>query len=367
MRDAKRATGRSIVDLTISNPVAAGFDYPHQQLQDIFGSLADFSYRPEASGDYCARQAVAARYVDLAPEQIALTASTSEAYSVLFKLLCDPGDEVLVPTPSYPLFDYLASLEAVRAIPYRLLYAGGWFVNFNSLTGALSDRTRAIVIVNPNNPTGSFLKRAELDLLLEMADRRGIPLISDEVFAEYPLGEGADIVPTLAGSARGLGFSLSGLSKLTAMPQLKLGWIAVHGEKKLVAGAIERLEHVLDTYLSVSTPVQRVLPQLLIAGLDMREQIRMRIKGNFAALVEELRGSPVQPLHTEGGWSAILQLPRTRSEESWAMELLDRFDVAVQPGYFFDMASEAYAVVSLLSPADDFAKGIGAIKAITQA
>jgi alanine-synthesizing transaminase len=354
--------GEPIIDLTISNPVAAGFDYPHERLREIFAAVHDFAYHPDPFGHRSARNAIAAYYaarsVVVAPEQIALTASTSEAYSLLLKLLCDPGDEILVPSPSYPLFEYLAALECVRVVPYRLLYAGNWFVDFDYLRAVVSDRTRAIVVVNPNNPTGSFLKQSEYAALVELTSFADVPLICDEVFMDYPIAPAPDLISTLAGSQTGLSFSLNGLSKAAGMPQMKLGWIVISGDPGERSRAGERLEHVLDTYLSVGTPVQKALPDLLNAGMAVREQIQQRISANYGALASLLRGAPVHPLHTEGGWSAILQLPNTHSEEHWATTLLRDDGVAVQPGYFFDMASEAYAVVSLLTPPDKLRFGI---------
>ena len=351
------------MDLTISNPVAGGFEYPHAQINQVFAALDHFSYHPEPFGELGARSAVSTYYagragVTVSPHNIALTASTSEAYSVLFKLLCDPGDEILVPTPSYPLFDYLAALESVRTVPYRLLYAGNWFVDPGHLRSVLTKRTRAIVIVSPNNPTGSFLKSGEFSLLSDLAASHRISLICDEVFLDYPLSPAPDSMPTLAGNDVGLGFSLNGLSKSAGMPQLKLGWIVIHGEAAERARAAERLEEILDTYLSVGTPVQRALPGLLPLGLEFQKQIRARLHANMQAAVSLLEGSPVHPLHLEGGWSAILQLPGTRTEEFWATTLLRDYNVAVQPGYFFDMASEAFIVVSLLTPESEFVAGL---------
>ena len=362
LRHAKQLAGEPILDLTISNPLRAGFDYPHQRIREIFASIPEFSYDPDPFGEVASRSAIASYYArhgaSVQPQQLALTASTSEAYAVLFKLLCDPEDEILVPTPSYPLFDYLAALESVRAIPYRLLYAGNWFVDFDHLRSGISDRTRAIVVVTPNNPTGSFLKAGERASLLELANDRGLALICDEVFMDYPILPGSDVVRTLAGTEIGLSFSLNGLSKSAGMPQLKLAWIVINGDAKERSKAAERLEQILDTYLSVGTPVQRVLPELLTLGFEIQEQIRARINSNFLTLVNTLSGSPVHSLHVEGGWSAILRLPITRSEEYWTTTLLRDFGVAVQPGYFFDIAGEAFAVVSLLTPSEQLSTGL---------
>ncbi len=362
LKHARQLAGLPILDLTISNPVEAGFHYPHARIAEIFGAVRDLSYRPHPFGEISARAAVAGYYaqhqISIDPQQIALTASTSEAYSILFKLLCDPGDEVLVPTPSYPLFDFLAALDSVRVVPYRLLYAGNWFIDLEHLEYSISARTRAIVLVNPNNPTGSFLKLGEHAALVRIAEAHGLPLISDEVFMEYPVTTQADLVRTLAQNTNGLGFSVNGLSKTTGMPQVKLGWIVIHGERSATAAASERLEHILDTYLSVGTPVQKALPDLLTAGVEIRQQIQRRITGNIMALPELLRCSPAQMLHLEGGWSAIVQLPAIQTEEDWVSTLIRDYGVAVQPGYFFDMASEAYIVVSLLAGPDELTDGI---------
>lgn len=354
LKHSRLEAGLPVTDLTISNPVAAGLEYPHARLAEILASVRDFSYTPHPLGDIGARTAIASFYaregIVVQPDQLCLTASSSEAYSVLFKLLCDPGDEILVPTPSYPLFEYLAALDSVRVAPYRLLYAGSWFVDLEHLKSLISARTRAIIVVNPNNPTGSFLKRAEYEALCELAENRRLPLISDEVFRAYRFRPDAAIVPTLAGRQSGLSFLLDGLSKAAGMPQLKLGWISIHGGRLETAEAAQRIEHILDTYLSVGTPVQRALPDLLGEGLLIQGQIQHRINSNLALVRELLEGSPADSLHVEGGWSSILQIPATRTEDDWVTTLLGDYGVAVQPGYFFDLPREAYVVVSLLTP-----------------
>jgi aspartate/methionine/tyrosine aminotransferase len=276
-----------------------------------------------------------------------LTASTSEAYSYLFKLLCDPGDEILSPRPSYPLFEFLAGLESVRVVQYPLRYDGVWHIDFEALEQAVTPRTRAIVVVNPNNPTGSFLKREERARL----ETLGIPILSDEVFSDYAFAPDDSRVRTLTSSSGVLTFSMSGLSKIAGLPQMKLGWIVAGGPGH--EAALERLELIADTYLSVATPVQIALPRLLQASAVVRAQILDRTRANLALL----RRSAV-PLHVEGGWYATLQVPRTRSEEDWAIELLERRDVLVQPGFYFDFESEAFLVLSLLTPPDVFAEGL---------
>ncbi len=362
MRRSKEKTGERLNDLTLSNPVSAGFDYPHQPLREVFGSLKDFSYRPDPLGELHARNAVSSYYasrgISISTDHIALTASTSEAYSVLFKLLCNPGDEVLVPTPSYPLFDDLAALESIRAVPYRLLYAGGWFIDLDYLRSLFSPRTRAMVIVNPNNPTGSFIKQGEYEAITEMAAGFDVPLISDEVFSDYRIATPSDAVRSLIGTHSGLAFSLNGLSKIAGMPQMKLGWIAIHGGKTHCDEALVALEHVLDTYLSVGTPVQRGLDQVLSLGGEVQRQIRERLHRNVQLIKETLRQTPIEPLAIEGGWSAILRLPGTHTEEFWVTKLLADYNIMAQPGYFFDFASEPYLVISLLTPPFRLQRGI---------
>ena len=293
-----------------------------------------------------AREAVSLYYGDVPASRILLTASTSEAYAYLFKLLCDPGDEVLSPRPSYPLFEFLAGLELVRAVPYPLRYDGVWHVDFDVLSRAITAKTRAIIVVNPNNPTGSFLKREEWARL----ESFGIPILSDEVFCDYALTEDASRVRTLTCARSVLTFSMSGLSKIAGLPQMKLGWIVVSGPGH--EEALERLELIADTYLSVAAPVQIALPQLLEDAVAVRVQISERTRANLASMRD------ARPLHAEGGWYAILQVPRTKSEEEWAMELLNRRDVLVQPGFYYDFESEAFLVLSLLTRPEVFAEGL---------
>jgi len=367
--EEQRRAGARLLDLTSANPTEVFDNYPHAEIQRAYARLDDFTYQPDPFGAQRARDVIADWYkrrgIHVSPEQLALTASTSEAYSLLFKLLCDPGDEVLVPAPSYPLFEYLARLESVEIVPYRLLYDGSWFVDFASVRAAISARTRAIVAVNPNNPTGSFLKNHETEELLKIAREHSLPVIADEVFMDYGFAGAVDCTRTLIGSDRVLSFSLGGLSKSAGMPQMKLAWIVVNDGAEIRADARARLELLLDTYLSVSTPVQNALGELLTIGAGIARQICARIERNRAALESILRNSPVHVLHAEGGWSAILQLPNIWREEDWMAELISRRQVLVQPGYFFDMSSEPYAVVSLLTQEDVFAEGIERIRAAT--
>jgi hypothetical protein len=355
-----------LLDLSVANPTETFNDYPHARVREAFHDLKTFQYRPEPLGSEAARVAIAGWYrrrgITIESDQLALTASTTEAYALLFKLLCNPGDEIVVPAPSYPLFDYLALLESVKPVPYRLAYDGSWFIDFSSLQAAISPRTRAIVAVNPNNPTGSFLKEAEAGRLIAIAEQRNLPVISDEVFMDFPLVTSEGRVRTLIGRDTILSFSLNGLSKTAGMPQMKLAWIAMNGPAEAQAVARTRLELLLDTYLSVGTPVQEALPDLLAIGLEMQAQIIARLASNRDALVTLLERSPAHTLHVEGGWSAILRLPNVLPEETWVTRLLADCGVVVQPGYFFDMLSGANVVVSLITPPEIFIEGIRRIR-----
>jgi alanine-synthesizing transaminase len=358
----KRQAGAKLLDLTAWNPTDAFEDYPHHRIAGAYRAVQDFSYRPNPSGYAAARRAIAGYYaaqkISISPDQLLLTASTSEAYALLFKLFCDPGDEVLAPLPSYPLFEYLAALESVRIIPYRLRYDGSWFIDIASLRKGVSLRTRALIIVNPNNPTGSFLKQHEAEEIFCLANDHDLPVISDEVFMDYSLGAYSGRVHTLIGAGSILSFSLNGLSKGAGMPQMKLAWIALSGPEPACESARQRLELISDTYLSVGSPVQCALPELLRIGADMQCLIKQRLTRNLAALNARLANQPAHCLHVEGGWSAIVQLPRTSTEEIWIARLLEEQSVIVQPGYFFDMDSEAYVVLSLLTPPETFDEGV---------
>jgi aspartate/methionine/tyrosine aminotransferase len=337
---------RDLIDLTISNPTQAGIHYP----PDLLAPLADASalvYRPEPFGLAAAREAVAGTYaargLSIKADRIVLTSSTSEAYSILFKLLCDPARSVvLTPVPSYPLFAHLTRLDGVAAHEYPLQYHGTW-------------------TVSPNNPTGSSLGARDADELTRRCEDRQAALILDEVFCDYPLREPLEDAPALAGPGCLL-FRLGGLSKMAGLPQVKLGWIALDGPEDLVVDAMDRLELICDTYLSVSTPVQIALASLLERSADVRRQILERVRANYASLEEwvgRARGATL--LRAEGGWSAVLRVPATTSEEDLALDLLERGGVVVHPGYFFDFAHEAFLVVSLLPEPDPFARGVARV------
>lgn len=356
-----RAEGREIVDLTESNPTRVGLVYP----ADLLAMLSDrraLSYRPQPFGMDDARAAVARDYarqgirVDAA--NVALTASTSEAYSLLFKLLADAGDEVLVPQPSYPLFDHLSRLDLVTARPYTLEYHGVWSLDLAAVRDAFTERTRAVLIVTPNNPTGSAITPAELDALCAMCRARGVAVIADEVFADYALHGDAQAWGRLASRDDVLGFSLGGLSKSVGLPQAKLGWIAVSGPSELRQSALERLELICDTYLSVSTPVQIAAGDLLDRGAAVREQIRKRIAENFRWMRSATDTTACTTLNAEGGWSAVLQVPTLETEEDLVVSLLSNDGVLVHPGFFFDFSHPSFLVISLLPAPDTFASGV---------
>jgi alanine-synthesizing transaminase len=357
---AHRSAGRSILDLTSTNPTRVGLDYPADLLAPL-ASDAALVYQPEPFGLPAARGAVAAdfarRGISVAADHVVLTASTSEAYTLLFKLLCDPGDDVLVPTPSYPLFDHLTRLDALNAREYALQYHGRWEVDVDSMDAAWSGRTKAVLAVSPNNPTGSTWSEPEWEAVATRCASKGAALIVDEVFADYPLeGRALPVGPPSGGA---LVFRLGGLSKSAALPQVKLGWIAVDGPTALVCPALARLELICDTYLSVSTPVQVAAPALIERGAVVRSQVQERIERNFATLRQAAAADPsVELLHADGGWSAVVRVPARIAEEELVIGLLERCDTLVHPGFFFDFAHEAFLVFSLLPRPGDFAEGV---------
>jgi aspartate/methionine/tyrosine aminotransferase len=354
--EAKRRGGARILDLTESNPTRAELAYPVDVVR-AFDDPRVLFYHPAPAGMDEARTAVAEYYArrghTVAIDRILLTASTSEGYAYLFKLLADPGDDVLVPRPSYPLFEFLATMENVGVRQYPLRYHGEWSIDFDALRGLIGPRTRAIVLVNPNNPTGSFVSPAEAEQLSSL----GLPLISDEVFADYGF-EGR--FETLLDARAPLVFSMSGLSKAAGLPQMKLGWIVVGGERR--CEAMERLEWIADTYLSVATPVQCAAARLLEAGESVQRQIRERTAANLCWSRETLRGSSANVLDVQGGWYIVLKVPQVRTEEEWLLELLEKQNVLVQPGFFYDFEQEAYLVLSLLTPSAIFREGVGRLK-----
>lgn len=364
--EQRRQAGERIIDLTLSNPTRADLAYP----RDLLASLGDargLIYRPNARGLAETREAVAADYMRrgsrVAPERVVVTASTSDAYSLLFKVLCNPGDEVLIPHPSYPLFEHLTRLDAVVPVPYVLEYHGTWRIDMGALARAMSSRTRVLLAVSPNNPTGSYVKRDELADVERLCARHGVALVVDEVFADYRLdGErGLDIGDPLA-CTDALVFALGGLSKSIGLPQAKLGWVGVAGPPVLVAAAVARLEFACDTYLSVSTPVQMAAADLLHHGASIRASIQQRVMTNFRHLAELVTATPsCRLLDAEGGWYGVLRVPTLCTEEELVISLLRDEGILVHPGYFFDFPQESYLVLSLLTPTSDLEEGARAI------
>ncbi len=362
IREEKRAAREVVLDLTESNPTNVGLDYP----EDLLAPLADaggLRYEPVPFGLPSARDAVAAdfarRGTAIESSRIMLTASTSEAYAFLLKLLCDPGDEVLVPRPGYPLFEYLAGLESVRPVAYPFEHDGEWRLDLATLRERATSRARALVVVSPNNPTGAFLKCSELEALEAFCAERGLALVADEVFADYAFRADPRRAGSVARDGEALAFALGGLSKSCGLPQLKLAWMAVAGPESRRREALARLEVVADTYLSVGTPVQRALPALLARRAELQEPIAERVASNLASLRQRLLpGCPASLLEPEGGWYAVLRVPATLRESQRVESLLAERNVLVHPGYFFDFPREAYLVLSLLPRPGAFDLGV---------
>ncbi len=385
--EAHRRAGRKVLDLTASNPTEVGLQYDPAILAALANGAA-LHYHPEPKGLLAAREAVAEYYASLANApitrssrqpisagQIILTVSTSEAYSFVFRLLCNAGDQVLVPTPSYPLFEFLAVLQDVRLVPYALFYDHGWHVDFHSLESALTPRSRAVVLVHPNNPTGSYVKVHEIAQLNAICAARDLALVVDEVFLDYhirPAPSESRPAPAVDGPAfrsfafnhSALTFTLSGISKISALPQMKLAWIVTSGPQPLREQALARLEVIADTYLSMNTPVQLAAPALLRQRHSIREQLVRRVEANLAELDRQLDAQTLcARLQVEGGWYATLRVPVTRTDEQFVIELLQKTDVLVQPGYFYDFHSDGYLVLSLITPEETFAEGLARLLA----
>lgn len=359
--EAHRKSGRELLDLTASNPTNIGLRYDEQTLAAALARPEALRYEPDPRGLLSARQAVVQYYrergVSLDPAQILLTTSTSEAYSFIFRLLCDAGDQVLVPAPSYPLFEFLAELEDVRLRRYALLYDHGWQVDFHSLSAALEGSARAIMLVHPNNPTGSFIQPQEADELNRLCRARELALVADEVFLDFPLG--AERAATFAANTPALTFTLSGLSKIAGLPQMKFAWIVVSGPQDLRSMALERLEVIADTFLSMNTPVQLAAPAMFEFRRQFQPQLMARIRQNLAELERQLAAQKLcHRLLVEGGWYAVLRVPVTRTDEELALELLEKESVLLHPGHFYDFPGEGYLVLSLIAPEEQFREGI---------
>jgi alanine-synthesizing transaminase len=360
-----RASGQKILDLTVSNPTEAGVRPDSEIVLAALANPEAMHYDPQPRGLLGARQAVCRYYreshevFDLDPERLVLTTSTSEAYSYVFRLLCNAGDEILVPKPSYPLFEFLAALADVKLVPYPLLYDHGWQIDLDSLYKAATPRTRAVILVHPNNPTGSYVSASETSALNAFCRDSGTALIVDEVFLDYA----HDSVPrsSFLTNADALTFTLSGISKISALPQMKLAWVATSGrqDQDRVAEAGARLEIIADTYLSMNAPVQLAAPVLL----DQRKQIQPilldRLRVNLAELDRQLASRPsCVRLLVEGGWYVVLRVPAIESDEDLAIRLLREASVSVHPGHFYDFPSEGHLVLSLITEPANFREGV---------
>jgi aspartate/methionine/tyrosine aminotransferase len=363
-----RAAGKPLLDLTVSNPTECGFEYDGEIILAALRNPAALRYEPNSKGLESARLAVteyySARGQSVSAGDIVLTTSTSEAYSFVFRLLCNPGDELLIPAPSYPLFGFLADIQDVKLVRYPLIYDHGWQVDFHSLQQAITPRTRGVIVVNPNNPTGNFVTHSELARLNEVCRAREMALIADEVFLDFAFGH--EKPPSFSGNAGALTFTMSGLSKIAGLPQMKMAWLIASGPSELKKRALDRLEVIADTYLSPNAPVQLATPAFLEQRSGFQKQLLSRVRHNLGELDRQLGAQKsCSRLHVEGGWYAVLRVPATQSDEDLALTLLASRDVYVHPGHFFDFPADGYLVLSLITAEDHFAEGVGRILALT--
>jgi alanine-synthesizing transaminase len=362
--DAHRRAGRELLDLTASNPTTIGLEYREEELLRALSNREALRYEPQPRGLLAARETMTHYYSErgarVSPDDLILTTSTSEAYSFVFRLLCNPGDAVLVPTPSYPLFDFLADIQDVKLEPYELVYDHGWQIDFTSLTRAVERadaHCRALMVVHPNNPTGSYVKAREAEQLNHICAQNGLAIVADEVFLDYSLSEQRPL--TFSANDAVLTFTLSGLSKISALPQMKVAWVAVSGPQDLKNQALARLEVIADTYLSMNAPIQLAIPTMLEERHSVQSQLMHRVRENLQELDSQLaRQKLCRRLDVEGGWYASLRVPVTGSDEDVAIALLQEKGVLVQPGHFYDFAADGHLVVSLITPLDTFCSGI---------
>jgi len=364
----KRRNGTSLTDLTESNPTQCGLELPKARLRDLLHA-DNCRYDPDPRGSLTAREAIAQLYaradVQVTPEQIFLTSGTSEAYSHLFRLLCNPGDSVFSPRPSYPLFEHLAQLADISLLPYDLHYDGEWHIEPDEIAEQVRPRLKGMILIHPHNPTGMLIRKASWERMKRVLEKRGSSLIADEVFSAYRFTAGNGDVGSFAANDSILTFTLNGLSKLAGLPQLKLGWIVVSGPASLRQEAMQRLEVITDAFLSVSTPVQNALPAILDAITELTNPIRNRITANLRSLHSAIpAGGPVTLLSPEGGWNAVLRLPDVWSDEEWCLKLLERENTVVHPGHYFEFGRGSYVVLSLLPDVSEFAEGISRINRV---
>jgi aspartate/methionine/tyrosine aminotransferase len=358
------AAGREVVDLTISNPTRAELHYDAETILQALVNPQAMDYDPQPKGLRSAREAVAGYYRkqhdEIDPDAIVLTTSTSEGYSYVLRLLCNAEDEILVPKPSYPLFEFLADLEDVKLVPYPLLYDHAWQIDFPSLYKAVNHRTRAVVVVHPNNPTGSFVADKERSVLNQFCREYNLALVADEVFLDYAHDGAARA--TFADNREALTFTLSGLSKISGLPQMKLAWIVTSGADEQVGAALARLEVIADTYLSMNAPIQLAAPVLLEQRHSVQPLVLDRVRANLSELDRGLaKQKSCRRLDVEGGWYAVLRVPVTQSDEDLAIKILREHSVLVHPGHFYDFPNDGYLILSLITPLQDFRKGIAKV------
>jgi alanine-synthesizing transaminase len=362
-----RAARNPLLDLTASNPTTCGFHYNAPEVLSALADPASLLYEPQSKGLESARKAVVAYYAErddqVEPEDIILTTSTSEAYSFVFRALCEPGDEILIPAPSYPLFDFLADIQDVKPVRYPLLYDYGWQIDFPALERAITPRTRAVILVHPNNPTGHFCSAREIARFNEICSHRQMAVIADEVFLDFALA--ADRQPSFATNTTSLTFTMSGLSKISGLPQMKFAWLVATGPRELKAQALARLEVIADTYLSMNAPVQHAACALLGQRHGFQRQLMERVRKNLAELDLQLsRQKACSRLEVQGGWYAVLRVPATRPDEDLAIALLEAKNVYIHPGHFYDFPGDGHLVVSLITAENDFAEGIQRLTSI---
>ena len=356
-----RVAGKPLIDLTASNPTECGFTYDRERILSALADPQSLSYEPEPKGLLAAREVIVGYYADrgdhVAASDMLLTTSTSEAYAFVFRILCNPGDEVLIPTPSYPLFDLLADIQDVRLVRYPLIYDHGWQIAFHALEAALTPRTRAIIVVHPNNPTGHFVKPDERSGLNQICAGRQLAIIADEVFLDFALSSKRHL--SWVANSEVLTFTMSGLSKMCGLPQMKAAWLAASGPKDLKTRALERLEVIADTYLSMNAPIQHAIPEFLQQRHEFQRQLMSRVRGNLAELDRQLATQKAcGRREIEGGWYAVLRVPTTRTDEEVALDLLEKEGVYVHPGHFYDFPADAYLIVSLIGSEQEFGEGI---------
>ncbi len=354
-----KSSGRRLLDLSASNPTECGFTYDAPAIMRALCSPASLQYHPDPKGLKSARQSVSDYYADhgerVAIDDLILTASTSEAYSFIFRLLCNPGDELLIPTPGYPLFDFLADVNDVKLTRYPLFYDHGWHIDTHALKQAITPQTRGVIVVHPNNPTGHFTRHEETAQLNQICSANQMAIIADEVFLDFSLGAAQKSFVANAGA---LTFTMSGVSKISGLPQMKFAWLAVSGPEDIKREALARLEMIADTYLSLNAPIQLAAPVLLRQRAHFQQQVMDRVRRNLAELDSQLAGNQhVRRLAVEGGWYAVLRIPATRTDEELAIALLQEHNVYLHPGHFYDFPSDGYLVVSLITPEQDFSEG----------